>query len=75
MYQFVKLNGNFKRERVQVVEGTRAEALDLMGKRANETGETLYLLQYDPARPNYHDIVIASARPRAEAQNPQRYEE
>lgn len=60
-YQFVKLNSAAQRERVAVVDGmSQAEATEAMRKKSIETGCTLYLMKFDPKRPNFHDIAIVA---------------
>lgn len=60
-YQFVKLNSAAQRERVAVVDGmSQAEAIAAMQKKSIETGCTLYLMKFDPKRPNFHDIAIVA---------------
>lgn len=60
-YQVTQMVGN-KFERIAVIDATnRTEANEKMAQMAKERESILYLGYYSETRPNYHNMVIATA--------------
>lgn len=60
-YQILKMTGS-KMERVAIIEANnRIEANNQMAKMAKETESILYMCYYSESRPDWHDMVIATA--------------
>lgn len=60
-YQVLQMAG-CKFERIAIIEATnRAEANNQMSQMARDRESILYMCYYSESRPDWHDLVIATA--------------
>lgn len=65
MYKIIELNRNLERKQLAILIGmSREQAKERLQAYADERGKYCYLMRHDPARPDFFDIVIETARPR-----------
>ena len=69
MYRIIELNRNLERNVLAILIGmTREQAKERLQAYANDRGKYVYLMRYNPARPDFFDIVIETARPQTVTQ-------